>query len=84
MVEPEDVPALAEAMVKAANRDSSERIARLSAARQAVVEDYDESVSARRLLEIYRAVLAGRHAGLAPTGADAAPSRKASEDRPRP
>jgi len=57
MVEPENVAALAETIVKAASQDPADRAERLSEARRVAVQEYDESVSARRLLELYQVVV---------------------------
>lgn len=57
MVEPEDVAALAETIFRVASQDSAERADLLSEARRVVVQEYDEAVCARRLLDIYQAVL---------------------------
>jgi len=56
-VEPENTAALAEAIVKVAHQKPADRAERLSEARRVVVQEYDESVCARRLLDIYQAVL---------------------------
>jgi len=57
MVEPNNVTALADTIFRAASQDPAERAEMLSEARRAVVQEYDESVSARRLLELYQVVV---------------------------
>jgi glycosyltransferase involved in cell wall biosynthesis len=57
MVEPNNVTALADTIFRAASQDPAERTEMLSEARRAVVQEYDESVSARRLLELYQVVV---------------------------
>jgi glycosyltransferase involved in cell wall biosynthesis len=51
------VAALAEAIVKVAHQDPADRTERLSEARRVAVQEYDEAVSARRLLELYQVVV---------------------------
>ena len=54
MVEPGKVTDLADAIVEVINEGPSQRARLLSEARQVVEKEYDEAISAKRLMQIYR------------------------------
>jgi glycosyltransferase involved in cell wall biosynthesis len=65
MVAPDDVRGLADALREHADGDLSRARSRLGAARERMVQEYDESVTARQLVEHYQRLVgaAGRRAG---------------------
>lgn len=54
MVEPDKVAALADAIVEVVNEPPDQRTALLVEARRVVQQEYDEAISAERLLKLYR------------------------------
>lgn len=59
MVEPQSVTDLTRAIIATVRQDSAARARLLAKARRVIEREYDESVSAKRLLNLYQSVLTG-------------------------